>query len=52
MRTGEGMPVPELQAEPVDTEIPSMSRDINNYSPSAPSNPQLSVFGRRLRKHP
>ena len=50
VRTGEGIPIPELQAEPVDTETPSISRDINNDSPSTPSNPQLRVFGRRLRK--
>ena len=45
-RTFEGIPVPELHADPVETDIPSISNAIINASPSAPSNPQLKVFGR------
>jgi hypothetical protein len=51
-RTGEGDPIPELHAEPVETEIPSISSAINNVSPLAPSNPQPRVFGRRFSTHP
>mgnify|MGYP000356012424 CR=1 FL=1 len=51
-RTFEGIPVPELHADPVETDIPSISNAIINASPSAPSNPQLKVFGRLFSEQP
>ena len=51
-RTGDGNPEPELHADPVETETPSISRAINNDSPLAPSKPQFRVFGRQFSIHP
>ena len=48
VRTWDGRADPELQADPVETDIPSMSSPIIRVSPPAPSNPIPRVLGRDL----
>ena len=45
--TWEGSREPEEQADPVDAQIPSASRDSKMDSPSTNSKLMLLVFGRR-----